>query len=172
MYVSATWNSYRKCRFLLLDLISNCSQRLHEIDPTEPYFSLKHYIQKEVGDLCESLGASIPFHLIRNLETFLNRQPQQTSSPERPVIIPNRSAGGLLLMHPIHIVSGLSIVPIHFRKMLKEQLAWIGRVMGIGQARLLATDVNLATDVSICPCVAYRLDWSIYCGALNPCNEM
>ena len=73
-------------------------------------------------------------------------------------------------MHPIHIISGLSVVPIRFREMLKEQLAWIGRVMGIGQARLLATDVDLATDVSSYPRVAKRPDRSIYYRILNQCK--
>ena len=41
-------------------------------------------------------------------------------------------------MHPLHVVSGLSVVPKHLREMFREQLAWIGRVMGIGQAGVLA----------------------------------
>ena len=166
MYISATWNSYRKCRLLLLELILKCSKRLHEIDPTEPPFSSRCRIQKEVWDLCESLAASIPFHLIRNLETFLVHKQQQTGSTGRSVIIPNRSAGGILLMHPINVISGLSVVPIHFKEMLKEQLAWIGRVMGIGQAKLLAT------DVSVSPCVTHRIAWSIHRKTFNWCSRM
>ena len=46
-------------------------------------------------------------------------------------------------MHPMHVVSGLSVVPMYLREMFREHLAWIGRVMGIGQAELLA-------DVSVC----------------------
>jgi hypothetical protein len=58
------------------------------------------------------------------------------------VPIPNYSIGGLLIMYVIHVVSKLPVVPKHLREMFKEHLAWIGRVMGIGQAALLA-DVSI-----------------------------
>lgn len=149
VYVSAVWNSYRKSRLLLLNFIYIDSKRLHDDDPEESSsFSSQRHILKEAQDLSESLAASIPFHLTRNPETFLVHQ-QQTSSTKQEVILPNRSIGGLLLMHPIHAVSGLSVVPMHLREMLREHLAWIGRVMGIGQAGLLA-------DVSIC--LVWRID--------------
>lgn len=54
------------------------------------------------------------------------------------VAIPNRSIGGLLLMHSLYAASTFSVVPRHLREMFKEYLAWVGRVMGIGQARVLA----------------------------------
>ena len=45
-------------------------------------------------------------------------------------------------MHPIHTVLDLSVVPMHLREIFREHLAWIGGVMGIGQAGLLA-DVSI-----------------------------
>jgi hypothetical protein len=149
VYVSAVWNSYRKSRLFLLNFIYTCSKRLHDDDPEESSSSSsQRHILKEAQDLSESLAASIPFHLTQNPETLIVHQ-QQTSSTTQEVILPNRSIGGLLLMHPIHVVSGLSVVPMHLREMFREHLAWIGRVMGIGQAGLLA-------DVSIC--LVWRID--------------
>jgi hypothetical protein len=140
VYVSAVWNSYRKSRLVLLNFIYICSKRLHD-DPEESSFPSQRHILKEAQDLSESLAASIPFHLTRNPETLLVQQ-QQTSSTRQEIILPNRSIGGLLLMHPIHAVSDLSVVPMHLREIFREHLAWIGRVMGIGQAGLLA-DVSI-----------------------------
>jgi hypothetical protein len=42
------------------------------------------------------------------------------------------------MMHPLHAISSLPVVPLHFREMFREHLVWIGDVMGIGQASLLA----------------------------------
>lgn len=143
VYVSAVWNSYRKARLVLLDFISACSKRLHDDDPEESSTSSQRQILKEAQNIAESLAASIPFHLTRNPEAFL-AHPQQTSSTKQEATLPNRSVGGLLLMHPLHVVSGLSVVPMHLREMFREHLAWVGRVMGIGQAGLLADVSNLS----------------------------
>ena len=149
VYVSAVWNSYRKSRLVLLEFIYACSKRLHDDDPDESSFSsYQRHVLKQAQDLSESIAASIPFHLTRNPETFLVPQ-LQTSSAKQQVILPNKSIGGLLIIHLIHVVSGLSVVPIHLREMFREHLAWIGRVMGIGQASLLA-------DVSVC--LVWRVD--------------
>jgi hypothetical protein len=93
------------------------------------------HLLKEVHDLSESLSASVLFTLTRNPEIFIYQPPM--SSPEL-AIIPNQSIGGLLMMHPLHAVSSLPVVPLHFREMFREHLVWIGDVMGIGQASLLA----------------------------------
>lgn len=45
-------------------------------------------------------------------------------------------------MYVIHAVSRLPIVPKHLGELFKAHLAWVGRVMGIGQAGLLA-DVSI-----------------------------
>lgn len=41
-------------------------------------------------------------------------------------------------MYVINVVSKLPIVPENLREMFKGNLEWIGRVMGVGQAALLA----------------------------------
>jgi len=58
-------------------------------------------------------------------------------------ILPNHSIGGLMLIYTLHSVLDLSIVPSHFNETFREYVIWIGSVMGIGQAPLLA-------DVSFC----------------------
>jgi hypothetical protein len=144
VYVSAVWNSYRKCRLCLLNLIYTCSQQLQDENDFEKSSSSTVSILKAALALSEDIAASIPFHLTRNPEIFFFKQQQKSSiAIERQTIVANRSVGGLLLMHPIYVVSALSVVPTHLRSMFREYLAFIGRVMGVGQARLLA-------DVSTC----------------------
>lgn len=138
VYVSAVWNSYRKCRLLLLNYIYTCSQRLQDNDPDDTsFFPSQFHILKEAQELSESIAASIPFHLTRNPENFLVHRDQK-SSTMRADPIPNKSIGGLLIMYVIYAVSKLPIVPKHLREMFTEYLAWMGRAMGIGQAALLA----------------------------------
>ena len=161
VYVSSVWNSYRKSRLCLLNFIYTCSERLHDGDEnddnddddaeeSDSYSSSQRHILKEAQDLSESLAASIPFHLTRNPETFLvphhyhhrHRPPPSPTQHDDDATRPNRPIGGLLLMYPLHVVAGLAVVPVQFRVMFGEHLAWIGRVMKIGQAALLA-DVSL-----------------------------
>lgn len=131
VYVSGVWNSYRKCRLVLLEFIYTCSKRLHLDNDLAPILQVAQTIS-------EDIAASIPFHLLRNPDKVL--QQQQTNAAGK--LDPNRSIGGLFILHPLHVVSGLGIVPMHSREMFREYLAWIGTVMGIGQARLLTSDVS------------------------------
>ena len=107
------------------------------------------HILKEAHDLSEDIAASIPFHLARNVDEFLINK-QQIDPMKQEAVLPNRSIGGVSLMYPIHVVSALSVVPLHLREMFREHLAWIGRVMGIGQARLLADVSILPFRVNVC----------------------
>jgi len=132
VYVSSVWNCYRKCRLLLLNFIYTCSNLLN--DKGSEAYSQKN-ILKEAKILSESLASSVLFHLLRNPEAFVDEQ-QSTSS--NPSILVNQSIGGLLIMHPLNAVSSLEIIPPDLRQLFREHLAWIGNVMGIGQALLLA----------------------------------
>lgn len=144
--MSSVWNCYRKCRLQLLNLVNTCSQRVHELDSDDSSFlDIQTYIMKESQRLAEDIAASIPFHLTRNPETFL-AHPRQNSSSIADIPIPNNSIGGLLIMYAIYVVSKLPVVPLHLRDMFRQHLAWIGRVMGIGQASLLA-DVSVHMDL-------------------------
>jgi hypothetical protein len=119
-----------------LNFIYKCSQLLQDEETEE---ICQNHLLKEANDLSESLAASILFILTQNPEIFIDQR--KIDSPKL-TIIPNQSIGGLLLMHPLHAVSSLPVVPLHLREMFLEHLAWIGDVMGIGHASLLA-DVGL-----------------------------
>jgi len=130
--VSAVWNAYRKCRLILLNFIYTCSKQLNDEEIEE--FSQRH-ILKEALELSKTLVASIPYHLTRNPEIFVN---QKQMSWTDQAILPNHSIGGLMLIYTLHAVLDLSIVPSHFNETFREYLISIGSVMGIGQASLLA----------------------------------
>ena len=160
VYVSAVWNSYRKCRLFLLDFIYTCSERLHDDNetstksPSTNTASLsRRHILREARDLAEDVAASIPFHLAQNPEVFLwHANPTR----KQEVIHANRSVGGLLLIHPLHVVTELSVVPKHLKEMFRGHLAWIGRVMGIGQAGVLA-DVSQMSRLALVQCTGNGL---------------
>ena len=92
--------------------------------------------QQDALTLVEDITASIPFHLVENLQLFL-RDTQDENAAARK-IKPGRPVGGLLLLHPLCIASKLSIVPPALQNYTRECLEWIATNMGIGQASLLA----------------------------------
>lgn len=125
-YVAAVWNTYRKSRLLILEVIVRCKTILAGADSA----------QDEVAKarvLVDDMIASIPYQL----------SPEGLSAclkPERdtPTILPGKPIGGMLLLHPLWVVSITSIVPSEIRTRMRQCLAWIGRTMGIGQATLLS----------------------------------
>lgn len=145
------WNAYRKCRILLLNFISTCTDRLGD-DDESPGVS-DSYPQrnptKEVRELSEATAASIPFLIYQNPAALLVQSTDLgglTSKRER--LRPGSAYGGLLLMHILYVVSRLPIVSEPTRKSFSGALAEIGSLMGIGQASLLA-DVRLSKPPSL-----------------------
>lgn len=126
VYVAASWNTYRKNRLLILDIIIQCLEKLQEKDAHGRR-------QAEAKELANDIKASIPFHLDRDYENTTAR-----CHGLKDDIQPGRCLGGLLLMHPLFVASNLSVIPSHMRSQLKECLAWIGEHMGIGQASVFA----------------------------------
>jgi len=127
VYVAAVWNTYRKTRLLVLNAIIRCSNRL----------GLRNTYHDEkiaVEELANDLVASIPFHLFENLTAFV----KQAENGSELAIIPGKSIGGLLLMHPLFATSNLSAISPQLQTHMKECLAWIGAHMGIGQATWLS----------------------------------
>ena len=133
LYVAGVWNTARMARILLLDLILKLSNALngnhncsHEHQDSLRGVALR---------LVEDTISSIPFSLAEDLHIFLqDREKDSTRARMRPGI----PVGGLLLMHPIYIVSRLSIVPENIREYMRDCLDWIGTNMGIGQASVFA----------------------------------
>ena len=133
LYVAGVWNTARMARILLLDLILKLSDVLND----NQRYSHEHQdaLRRNALHLVEDMVSSIPFSLAENLQLFL-----QDRGKENPVaeMQPGIPVGGLLLMHPIYIVSRLSIVPEKMREYMRDCLEWIGTNMGIGQASVFA----------------------------------
>ncbi|PVH76636.1 hypothetical protein DL98DRAFT_425204 [Cadophora sp. DSE1049] len=133
-YIATIWNSYRKARLLVINIIMNCYNRIctfpdhEEIDPA---------IYAEIDDLITGLLLSIPFVLSSDVQTFV-----QNASTRAP-LIPGRPIGGLMLTHTLYVLSVLPIIDPKIQMYLTECMAWIGEHMKIGQAVILS---KCATD--------------------------
>lgn len=134
MYVSAVLNTYRKTHLMSLDIIARCNKRLYGDN-------FRSEEEKAAQCLAEKIASSIPFHLVDNLEQFLNDTKTGTNLTKigRPV-------GGLLLLHPLCMVMLASSVSMELRNHAREILAWIGVNMGVGQASLIA---NVSSTIFI-----------------------
>lgn len=128
LYVAGVWNTCRTTRVLLINLIVKLSNILNDNDDC----NREH---QDVNCLVEDIISSIPFHLVEDLQAFLRDMGKEKAAA---TMNPGRSVGGLLLMHPIYVVSKLSIVPQQMREYMSGCLEWIAMCMGIGQASLFA----------------------------------
>lgn len=141
MFVGVVWNAYRKCRLLLLNLISKCTEQLgddDELPRLSQSYSQRNLI-KEARELSDTMAASIPFHLYQDPAALLVQQPGGSYLAfKQERLLPNSAYGCLLLMHILCVASRLPIVPEISRKYFNGVLSWMGDVMGIGQASLLA----------------------------------
>ncbi|PYH90622.1 hypothetical protein BO71DRAFT_387273 [Aspergillus ellipticus CBS 707.79] len=121
VYVAAVMNTYRKTYLMLLEVLIKIAPRLSQTDRTTKWMKQSHL-------LIDDIVASIPYHLARNLHEYTETG---QSAVGRPV-------GGLLLLHPLFVVSTCTIVPPPIQAYVRRCLAWIGKHMGIGQATLLS----------------------------------
>ncbi|KAK9252704.1 hypothetical protein V1507DRAFT_212610 [Lipomyces tetrasporus] len=147
IYVGAVWNTYRKVRLMILDVIIRCSQRLEKKTGC-------HDLKVEACELASDMMASIPFHLSENLATFVKHAESDTAL----ALVPGRSVGGLLLMHPLFVTANLSVVSPQRQDRMRECLAWIGPNMGIGQATLLSKTSTTYPNESVAN--GYTLMWA------------
>lgn len=151
VFVGMVWNAYRKCRLLLLNFICNCTDRLGDDPdlPQVPNTYLRSSIIKEARDLSHAIVASIPFLLYRNPAALLSQVGvDDDPSLEKEILLPNSAYSGLLLMHVLQVASHLPIVPESCTTRFNGALSWIGQVMGIGQAGLLA-NVSFPNSISL-----------------------
>lgn len=127
LYVAGVWNIFRAARLLLLTLITKLSAQNDDCSN----------LIKTACCVTEDILASIPYHIIENLPDFLCqtvRMPANTS-----VLDPGKYLGGLLLIHPLYVVSEQKeILPFQMRNYVRTCLSWIGSNMGFGQATLFA----------------------------------
>ncbi|KIX09256.1 uncharacterized protein Z518_00335 [Rhinocladiella mackenziei CBS 650.93] len=126
LYVAAAWNTYRKTRLMLLDVIMQCLNRLQVKDA----YGQK---QAEIAELADAIMSSIPFHVTDQFHNLM-QQPNHVTGK----VSPGKSVGGLLLMHPVYVAANLDVVSPHLRAQMRNCLAWIGEHMGIGQATVFS----------------------------------
>ena len=130
VYVAAVWNTYRRARLKLLDVLFQCGNRLHA--DKVPYEETKEciHLRKVTAEITNDLCASVPFLLFSNLQGHV----EDRETPLSPAM----ALGGLMLIYPLHIASLMPLIPNIQRQWMKGRLRWIGKVMGIGQATILA----------------------------------
>ncbi len=133
LYVVAVWNIYRKARLKLIDAIVESSERLHPSDGPNDELATIRKLKNEMQELVDDLCASVPFHLVADLPSYL-----QAGNTSGDVDSPGKALGGLLLMYPLYVASSLSLVPLKQRIWMRGRLRWIGKHMGIRQATMLA----------------------------------
>ncbi|KAG4441872.1 hypothetical protein IFR05_002673 [Cadophora sp. M221] len=128
LYVAGVWNIFRAARLILLGLSTTSNGTLGNEGNSMQYIKTTNHI---VGDIF----ASIPYHLADNLPVFVEGIGKNADVDR------GRTLGGLLLMHPLYVVSKISFLPDKTREYARDCLRCIGDEMGIGQACLMADDI-------------------------------
>lgn len=129
MYVAAVMNTYRKTHLMLLDILIRLTFRIGGSVQTDTVTRW----EQQACILINDIIASIPYHLTSNLHDYQRAILSPSSSPGI-----GRSVGGLLLLHPLYVLSTCSVVPPHIHTYARKCLAWIGQYMGIGQGTLMS----------------------------------
>ncbi|RMJ19403.1 hypothetical protein CDV36_000894 [Fusarium kuroshium] len=125
-YVAAAWSSWRSICILYIDHLVHLSQALGQEEGIDGHRAKVHHLTAE-------LKASIPYHLSRNLEVYVQHPDAETASSN-----PQRTVGGLLLLHPLYVIARCTTVAMSDREYFVRTLRWIGTEMGISQALVLA----------------------------------
>jgi len=147
VYVSSVWNTYRKCHILILDRQVRCAKKLQAklTGSGETSTQQQEQWQREADILARAIASSIPFHLTRLNELESADNPLDMEAKLEEV---GRSAGGLLLMHPMNVVAKMSIVSPELQNYARDIMSWIAQEMGIGEASVLS-DVSEYLDVRV-----------------------
>jgi hypothetical protein len=118
----------RKVRLMIVDGMISCASKLNIRNSFHSQLSTAQ-------DLVDDMAASACFHLCADVPDLVRNA--ESGAPFR--LTPGKSLGGLLFMHPLFIVSSLSITKTQQRHNMRNALVWIADRMGIGQARSLLT---------------------------------
>ncbi|KAL4914542.1 hypothetical protein BDW62DRAFT_219950 [Aspergillus aurantiobrunneus] len=86
---------------------------------------LLRLVRRKARAMINGIIASVTYHLVNHPED----QPPQAGRP----------VGGILLLHPLYVLSTCSIVPACVQWHARICLSWIGEHMGIGQAAVMST---------------------------------
>lgn len=142
IYVAAVMNTYRKTYLMLLDVLIRLASRMGGTIRTD---NVTRW-EKQAHILIYDIVASIPYHLTNNLHAYQ----QDILSLKSPPGV-GRSVGGLLLLHPLFVLSTCSAVPRSIQNHALKCLAWIGQHMGIGQGMLMS---KVVPSLSLCSYVS------------------
>lgn len=130
LYVAGIWNIFRTARLLLITIITRLSQQLE--DNRRPEYL------GEAQKIFQDIAASVPYHLVDNLPVFTSEISETTE-----VTDVGKHLGGLLLMHPLYVVTKMRCLGEAQRRYARDCLLWIGSNMGVGQAIVLATEPHI-----------------------------
>ena len=109
---AGVWNTYRAVRCTLISLTMSLSKSIGGSE-------LLRYPRPEADRLFDDFSASIPFHLTEDLPSYLKDGGEQSVLQDL-----GKSLGGLLLMHPLYVLSQLDIVQPQTRQRMRDCLAW------------------------------------------------
>jgi hypothetical protein len=159
LYVAAVINTYRKTYLMLLDVVIRLLRRtVSDLDAStalDPNLNIDQAVPatsaatnaiatwtEKASGLVDDILASIPYHLANDLSavgTITSSSTTSglcTSTTSPPGV--GRPVGGLLLLHPLYVLSSCTIVPPSVQMYVRMCLAWIGEHMGIGQATVMS----------------------------------
>lgn len=126
LYVAGIWNIFRTAHLLLIEIITRLSEQLEDTRRSE-------YLA-EAQPIFQDIAASVPYHLVDDLPAFISGMSERTDITDT-----GKHLGGLLLMHPLYVVSKMRCLSVAQRRYARDCLLWIGSNMGVGQAIVLAT---------------------------------
>jgi len=90
------------------------------------------------NEIANALVSTVPYHLT-NLSTLNEPSGADAGEIQPRLQEVGRPVGGLLLMHPMYVVTQMSILGEDMRQYARSTLEWIGKEMGIGEAIVLAS---------------------------------
>jgi hypothetical protein len=129
VYVAAVMNTYRKTYLMLLEALIRTASHIEPVHYADTITKWTHKTRL----LADDIVASIPYHLASNPHDYLRAITSQKGTPDI-----GRCVGGLLLLHPLYVLSTSSILLPPTKSYVKRCLAWIGQYMGIGQGTLMS----------------------------------
>ncbi|ETS79059.1 hypothetical protein PFICI_08912 [Pestalotiopsis fici W106-1] len=141
LYVAGIWNIFRTAQLLLLALILRLPQ-----DPRTACHD-DHYLE-ETQTIFQEIAASIPYHLTDSLPAFINDLAKTSEITDT-----GKHLGGLLLLHPLYVLTQMPYLHEPERQYARECLLWIGSNMGLGQATVLAHEPNLDKEYVLSGCM-------------------
>lgn len=133
IYVAAVVNTYRKTYLMLLGILIRLTSRIKGTVQTDAVTRWERQAHTLINDII----ASIPYHLADNVHDYERTILWSNSSPRI-----GRAVGGLLLLHPLFVLATCSIVPSPIHAYVAKCLAWIGSIIGIGQATLMSKVIS------------------------------